>query len=96
MPKEYFDLPNGDKIFVRIYHSRHVDTFLVSGSHRKQDFPLKQADVRNLAELGNFCDLVDAYVESAVPRKKNLMDELKAMDGEFVNAEGSEFDLINP
>ncbi len=45
MAKQYFDIPNGDKILVHVYNSRYVNSFLVSGSHRKKDVPLKQADI---------------------------------------------------
>lgn len=94
MAKQYFDIPNGDKILVHVYNSRYVNSFLVSGSHRKKDVPLKQADIWNMTALGNFCDFVDAYVESVVPRKKNLVDELNSMSGKFDDVSNIDFDRI--
>ena len=47
-----------------------------------------------MTALGNFCDFVDAYVESVVPRKKNLVDELNSMSGKFEDVSNIDFDRI--
>lgn len=94
LQRQYFDLPNGDKVHAHIRGLRYLDSFLVSGSYRKKDVPIKKADVHTLRDLGDFCDSVDAYVESVVPKKMGLMDELDAMNGKFENASDFDFDGI--
>lgn len=95
---KYFDLINGDKIFVDINTVDGLTScYLIKSSvskNKSSDFLLIKTKIRDSAGISNFVSSVEMYLQALDIKKKNLIDELNSMDGDFNIPSTIDFDNL--
>ena len=89
---KYFDLLNGDKLYIQMKNIGNVYISIISGSHERKDILLWKYNIQSTSTLNQVVNSIDRYITGMFPKKTNIFNDITSSDIDFSNVNWNEFD----
>lgn len=89
---KYFDLLNGDKLYIQMKNINNVYLYIISGSHERKDTLLWKYNIQSTSTLNQVINSIDRYITGMFPKKTNIFNDITSSDIDFSNVNWDKFD----